>query len=68
MHELCKNPSTQFIIATHSPILLAFPQATIYSCDGDTLKTIAYSETTHYQLTKRFLDNPERYLGYLFDE
>ncbi len=68
IHELCKNSSAQFLIATHSPILLAYPDATIYSCDGDQLTTIGYTETQHYQITKRFLDNPARYLAYLFAE
>ena len=66
MHQLCKNPYSQFIIATHSPILLAYPHATIYSCDSGALTKIAYTDTDHYQITKRFLDNPERYLQYLF--
>lgn len=68
IHDLCKNSHAQFIIATHSPLLLAYPNATIYSCDGTILKTIAYTETEHYQITKRFLDNPEKYLQYLFEE
>ena len=66
MHEMCKNPDAQFIIATHSPILLAYPNATIYSCDADVLTNIAYTDTLHYQITKQFLDNPEKYLHYLF--
>ncbi len=68
IHELCKNSQSQFIIATHSPILLAYPGATIYSCDGDRLKTITYSETEHYKITKTFLDNPEQFLHHLFDK
>ena len=68
MNELSKNSNTQFIIATHSPILLAYPHATIYSCDGDTLKKIDYHETMHYQITKRFLENHELYLKNLFAE
>ncbi len=68
IHEICKNPHAQFIIATHSPILLAYPGATIYSCNGDTLKTIAYKDTDHYQITKDFLDDPTRYMQYLFKE
>lgn len=68
MRELCKNPHAQCIIATHSPMLLAYPGATIYSCDGDTLSTIAYKDTHHYQITKDFLDDPERYLQYLFKD
>lgn len=69
IHEMCKNSNNaQFIIATHSPILLAYPAATIYSCDSDILKTITYKDTSHYQITKQFLDNPERYLHYLFKD
>lgn len=68
IHQLCKNPDSQCIIATHSPILLAYPGATIYSCDGDTLTNIAYKDMQHYTITKQFLDNPERYLQYLFEE
>ncbi len=64
--ELCQNSHAQFIIATHSPILLAYPKATIYSCDVETLTPIAYTDTQHYQITKQFLDNPERYLHHLF--
>lgn len=67
MHEVCKNPNSQFIIATHSPILLAYPNATIYNCDTGTLTKIAYQETQHYKITKQFLDNPTRYLSYLFE-
>lgn len=66
INELCKNSNAQFIIATHSPLILAYPNATIYSCDADALKPISYTDTEHYQVTKRFLDNPERFLHHLF--
>lgn len=69
IHDICKKSSNaQFIIATHSPILLAYPDSTIYSCDSDILTTITYTETKHYQITKQFLDNPKRYLHYLFKD
>ena len=68
INEMCKQSGSQFIIATHSPILLAYPGATIYSCDGDTLKKVSYKETDHYQITKRFLDNPGQFLHHLFNE
>lgn len=68
MHQLCKNLDTQFIIATHSPLLLAYPNATIYSCDSGSLAPIAYTETEHYLVTKQFLDNPARYLHHLLQE
>ncbi len=62
INDLCKNPETQFLIATHSPILLAFPNSTIYSCDGSALEKIDYKKTDHYEITKGFLNNPEQYL------
>ena len=65
IHEMCKNPHSQFIIATHSPLLLAYPGATIYSCDQDLLTNIAYTDTQHYQITKNFLDNPDRFIQHL---
>jgi predicted ATPase len=68
IHEMCKKSNSQFIIATHSPLLLAYPNATIYSCDSDSLKNIAYTDTEHYQITKHFLDNPGRYLEHLFKD
>lgn len=68
INEVCKHANSQFIIATHSPILLAYPNATIYSCDSGILQKIAYKDTQHYQITKSFLDSPERYLEHLFKE
>lgn len=68
IHQVCKNPYSQFIIATHSPLLLAYPGATIYSCDADSLEKIAYKDTQHYKITKNFLDNPDYYLHHLFKD
>lgn len=67
INQMCKANS-QFIIATHSPIILAYPQATIYSCDSDFLKTISYTDTEHYKITKNFLDNPSLFLHHLFHD
>jgi hypothetical protein len=58
----------QAISAAGLTILLAYPGATIYSCDGDKLSAIAYKDTHHYNVTKDFLDDPERYLQYLFKD
>jgi predicted ATPase len=52
----------QFIIATHSPIVLAFPGAQIYSFDVTPMKKVAYEDLDHVRLTKDFLNAPERYL------
>lgn len=67
MHRLVQRNS-QFIIATHSPILLGYPEATIYLFAENELTRIAYLETEHYQITKAFLDRPERMLNELFRE
>jgi predicted ATPase len=55
----------QFIVATHSPILMAAPNATIYSFDGGKVCRIAYEETEHYRFTKDFLNDPDIFLRHL---
>ncbi|MCC6774204.1 MAG: AAA family ATPase [Gemmatimonadaceae bacterium] len=55
----------QFIIATHSPILLAFPGATIYSFDESPVRAVAYDELEHVALTRDFLADPARFLRHL---
>ena len=61
LHSLVKKNS-QFIIATHSPILMAFPQAQILLLDEEGIRPVAYEETEHYQITRAFLQNPQRML------
>ena len=68
INDMCKNSDAQFIIATHSTILLAYPEATIYSCDAEMLAAIQYTDTNHYQITKQFLDNPKYYMHHLFKD
>lgn len=67
MNELVENHS-QFIIATHSPMLMAFPGAQVVELTEDGIRTVPYRQTEHYQLTKRFLDNPEKMLEMLLGE
>lgn len=55
----------QFIIATHSPILLAFPGATIWSCDSNPIEPVQYEDLEHVNLTREFLNDPDRYLKQL---
>jgi predicted ATPase len=52
----------QFIIATHSPMLLAYPGARIYSFDESPISEVPWNETDHVRLTREFLAEPERYL------
>ncbi|MCD7932487.1 MAG: AAA family ATPase [Tannerellaceae bacterium] len=58
---------SQFIIATHSPILLAYPGADIYTISEDGIELTTYEETAPYQLTKYFLNNYQRVLKDLFE-
>jgi predicted ATPase len=52
----------QFIIATHSPILLACPEAGIYRFNASSLEQVDYEETEHFQVYRSFMLNPGRYL------
>lgn len=68
IHDLTKKGDAQFIIATHSPILLGYPDAEILSFDSGKIVEIDYESTQHYQITKYFLQNRERFLAELFEE
>jgi predicted ATPase len=56
---------SQFIIATHSPILLGFPGAVIYSCDRVPVEVVPFGELDHVVITRDFLNAPERFLRHL---
>jgi predicted ATPase len=58
----------QFIIATHSPILLAFPDAQIYSFDTTPIQVVAYEQLDHVRITRDFLNAPQRYLNQILEK
>lgn len=66
LHELVMDDS-QFIIATHSPIIMSYPNSTIYSLDDD-YKKIEYQETEHYRVMKDFINNPVGMLRYIMKD
>lgn len=66
IHDLVQHNS-QFIIATHSPILMAYPNSTIYNLSAKGIEQIDYYQTEHYQVTHDFLVNPQRMLDRLLD-
>lgn len=68
MKQITKAGDVQLIVATHSPILMSYPDAQILSFDGGPIAPVAWKETEHYKLTKAFLDSPERYLRWLLSE
>lgn len=66
IHELESSGKAQLIIATHSPILMAYPKAQILNFDGSHIDNIEYEDTEHYKITTGFLNSRERYLKELF--
>jgi len=60
--------NAQFIIATHSPMLLAFPDAQIYSFDRTPVEVVAYDDLDHVRITRDFLNAPARYLSQILQD
>lgn len=67
IHELVKKNS-QFIISTHSPILMAYPGAEIYELSEQGIRSVPYKETEHYTFSRHFLEHPEKILRYLLED
>lgn len=66
--EMERSGQAQFIIATHSPILMAYPKAALLHFTDRGITGLQYEETEHYQLTRDFLNNRERYFRAIFSE
>jgi predicted ATPase len=67
IHRLVRHHS-QLVIATHSPILLAYPHARIYEFSERGLREIAYRDTEHFRVTRDFLADPARMIDLLLRE
>jgi predicted ATPase len=67
LHDLVQRGS-QFLIATHSPIIMAYPQSLIYWFSEEGIKPVAYEDTEHYKVTKAFLSRREKMLEDLLSE
>jgi predicted ATPase len=67
MHQLIRMQS-QFVIATHSPIIMAYPEARIIQLTPEGMREVEYAETEHFVVTRQFLNNRERLLRLLMDE
>lgn len=65
MYDLARQGNTQFLIATHSAVLLTYPGARIVSFDEGQLTSISLLETSHYQITRGILQSPESYWKHL---
>lgn len=67
INDMENEGTSQLIIATHSPILLAYPNADIFLLDDSGITKIQYEQTEHYRISKRFLDDPKSFLKMLFE-
>ena len=67
MRDLIQDRS-QLIIATHSPIIMAYPDAQIFMLSPDGIKKVGYTETDHFRVTREFLNNHEKMLKILMEE
>ncbi|AIQ37661.1 MULTISPECIES: AAA family ATPase [unclassified Paenibacillus] len=67
MHELVQQDS-QFIIATHSPILMSYPEAEIFLLEGEGIRSVALEETEHYTVTKAFMNDRQGMLRELLED
>ncbi|MBZ0230709.1 MAG: AAA family ATPase [Deltaproteobacteria bacterium] len=65
VHDLVDRTRSQFVIATHSPILMAYPGATIYHLGPEGIRSIAYEDTEHFRITRDFLNGREAFLRHL---
>lgn len=65
LREMVEERESQFVIATHSPILMAFPGAVILNFDQSPLQPIAYEDLAHVRFTRAFLNNRESYLRHI---
>lgn len=68
IHELAAPGHAQFLIATHSPIVLSYPGAILFGMDTDSIAEISYRESAPYRVMRDFMDAPERYFKHLFGD
>lgn len=68
LHDLVERRRSQLLIATHSPILMAYPRARIYQLGHDGIAPVAYQDTEHYRVTRDFLAHPEQFFRHLFGD
>jgi predicted ATPase len=67
LHNHLRN-GCQFVIATHSPIIMEYPDSQIHMLDERGIRSIRYEETDHFLVTRGFLANPQRHLSELLAE
>jgi len=66
LHELSTPGHAQFLVATHSPIILSYPGAVLFGLDDGAIREVNYRQTNHFLITRDFLNNPESFFKHLF--
>ena len=66
--DRCAKDGAQFIIATHSPILLSYPDSDIITFDDGLIHKINYEDTSSYKITKMFINDKERIIKNLLEK
>jgi predicted ATPase len=61
VQDMVKHQQAQFLMATHSPIIMGMPGATLYEIRDEKITEVDYESTDHYKITKSFLDNREAF-------
>ena len=67
IHALVKE-NCQFIISTHSPMLISLPNSDVYQLTKEGINKVPFSQTEHYTTTRRFFENPDKMLKYLLSD
>ncbi len=67
IHELVRS-SSQLIIATHSPIILAYPNAKVFNFSENGIEVVKYQETEHFQVYRNFINRPDRMIKRLIHD
>ena len=67
MHDACAN-GAQFVIATHSPMLMAYPGARIYEFDDDGAHAVSFDDVSVVGLWRTFVESPDSFFRHLFEE
>ena len=68
LHNLTRSGDAQFIIATHSPILMGYPNSVILNFYDGIIDEVDYEMTDHYQITKYFLQHRDEMIADIFDD
>jgi predicted ATPase len=68
LRDIARSKQAQIIIATHSPLLMAFPEASLWEIRHDRIDEIAFRQASHHEIFRAFFENPEAYFRQAMEE